>query len=95
MHNDSYTIFIVLRLCMSAGIEKIVVHAKFLHCFLFIAHWPCIILHGFHNIAHPVVQHVVHSANGTIVHYFEQLIPTLRPGHLIVKLSICDTSQRG
>ena len=35
------------------------------------------IVHSFHNIVQPNVQHVVHNANCAIVHNFEQFAPTL------------------
>jgi len=53
------------------------VHATILHCSLFIVHWPHFIVHSFHNIVQPDVQHVVHNANCAIVHNFEQFAPTL------------------
>ena len=52
-------------------------HATILHCSLFIVHWPHFIVHSFHNIVQPDVQHVVHNANCAIVHNFEQFVPTL------------------
>ena len=30
-------------------IEQVVVHATILYCSLFIVHWPCFIVHSFHN----------------------------------------------
>ena len=77
MNNDAYKICIVLKCCIFFVIGQVVVHATILHCSLFIVHWPCFIVHSFHNIVHPDVQHVVHSANCTIVHNFEQFVPTL------------------
>ena len=44
---------------------------------MFIVHWPHFIVHSFHNIVQPNVQHVVHNANCAIVHNFEQFVPTL------------------
>ena len=52
-------------------------HATIFHCSLFIVHWPHFIVHSFHNIVQPDVQHVVHNANCAIVHNFEQFAPTL------------------
>ena len=52
-------------------------HATILHCSLFIVHWPHFIVHSFHNIVQPDVQHVVHNANCAIVYHFEQFVPTL------------------
>ena len=52
-------------------------HATILQCSLFIVHWPDFIVHSFHNIVQPNVQHVVHNANCAIVHHFEQFSPTL------------------
>ena len=43
-------------------------------------HWPHFIVHSFHNIVQPNVQHVVHNANCAIVHNFEQFAPTLPAG---------------
>ena len=77
MNNDAYKICIVLKCCIFFVIGQVVVHATILHSSLFIVHWPCFIVHSFHNIVHPDVQHVVHSANCTIVLYFEQFVPTL------------------
>ena len=68
-------------LCLNVAyffvIGQVVVHATILHSSLLIVHWPCFIVHSFHNIVHPDVQHVVQSANCTIVHNFEQFVPTL------------------
>ena len=61
-------------------IRQVIVHATFLHCSLFIVHWPDFIEHSFHNIVQPDVQHVVHNANCAIVHIFEQFAPTLGGG---------------
>ena len=52
-------------------------HATILNCSLFIVHWPHFIVHSFHNIVQPDVQHVVHNEKCAIVHNFEQLVPTL------------------
>ena len=41
------------------------------------------IVHSFHNIVQPDMQHVVHNANCAIVHNFEQFVPTL--GHSFKK----------
>ena len=60
-------------------------HATILHCSLFFVHWPHFIVHSFHNIVQPDVQHVVHSANCAIVHNFEQFAPTLPPRPTTVK----------
>ena len=46
---------------------------------MFIVHWPHFIVHSFHNIVQPDVQHVVHNENCAIVHNFEQFAPTLQP----------------
>ena len=44
---------------------------------MIIVHWPHFIVHSFHNIVQPDVQHVVHNENCAIVHNFEQFAPTL------------------
>ena len=76
MHN-AHKICIVLKCCIFIRTRQVVVHALILHCSLFIVHWPCFIVQSFHNIVHPNVQNVVHSANCTIVHNSEQFVPTL------------------
>ena len=63
---------------MSLVILQVIVHATILHCSLFIVHWPHFIVHSFHNIVQPDVQHVVHNANCAIVHNLEQFAPTLQ-----------------
>ena len=86
MNNDANTICIVLKCCMSLVIWQVIVHATILHCLLFIVHWPHFIVHSFHNIVQPDVQHVVHNVNCVIVHNYEQFAPTLTSHHLPVSV---------